>query len=337
MTTETGRAYWNVVSPWLFLLICGACVLRVPLPPLHHWWLSAVERSDRGTSSLMACGFLSTGLYVVARVVVPLFPEHLAEISARLMTWSLVAASLLALVGLKLARDWRAAAPKPGRLLATSDRTARLIGVALIVSLSVAFGSLILGDPLAIRGGLLFAVSAVASAGLAFWLIPGDVSTVGDTAQCEPLLVALKWLAVCGLVAMPVSGSFWGLLMSTHGFLRLNSPLTLLVVGALILFASSLFRAISRQSSSFVRDSPSMLGPNLVGLLPFVVVLVITAICPTLVCGPSPVDESADAVTLSAYEEAGSSRQIVAEHVPAGFDKVRDSETNLYRRRVEQH
>lgn len=339
MTTETGRAYWNVVSPWLFLLVCGACLLRLPLPPVHHWWLSSVERSDRGTASLLACGFLPTGLYVVARVVVPLFPEHLTEISPRLMTWSLVAASLLALIGLKLARDWRDASPVSlsGVPATTGDRVARLIGGALIVSLSVAFGAVILGDPLAIRGGLLIAVSAVASAGLAFWVIPDDVSAESDTAWHSSLLTALKWLAVCGLVAMPVSGTFWGLLMSMHGFLRLNAPLTLLLFSVLILSAGSHFRAISRKSLSNVRDSSVMSGPDLVGLLPFVAVLVIAATCPTLVCGPPPVDETTDGVTLNVHEDADSRRQFVAKHASADFDKVRDSETNPSRRRVEQH
>ena len=338
MTTETGRAYWNVVSPWLFLLICGACLLRIPLPPVHHWWLSTVERSDRGTSSLVACGFLPTGLYVVARIVVPLFAERLAEISTRLMTWSLVAASLLAIIGLKLARDWHGASPvsSSGFPAATGDRVARLIGVALIVSLSVAFGAVILGDPLAIRGGLLIAVSAVASAGLSFWVVSDDVIVESGTVRHCSLLTALKWLAVCGLVAMPVSGAFWGLLLSTHGFMRLNAALTLLLLCVLILFAGSLLRAISRQSSSNVRDGSSILQSDFVGLLPFVAVLVITATCPTLVCGPPPVGETADAVSLNAHENAGSHRQIVAKHAGADFDKVRDSETHPSRRRVEQ-
>ena len=339
MTTETGRAYWNVVSPWLFLLVCGACLLRVPLPPLHHWWLSTVERADRGTSSLLACGFLPTGLYVVARIVVPLFAERLAELSIRLMTWSLVAASLLALVGLKLARDWRDASPAPtsGFPVTASDRVARLIGVALIVSLSVAFSSVMLGDPLAIRGGLLISVSAVTSAGLAFWLISDDVDTTGDIVQLHPLLRALKWLAICGLVAMPISGSFWGLLMSAHGFMRLNAALTLLLVCSLVLFAGSFLRAISRRSPTAVSDHPSNLIPEVGSLLPFVAVLVVTAMCPTLVCGPPPVDKTEASVTLCINQSAGSRRRIVSSGVSANLNEVRDSEIDLYRRRVEQH
>ncbi len=339
MTTETGRAYWNVVSPWLFLLVCGACLLRIPLPPLHHWWLSTVERSDRGTSSLLACGFLPTGLYVVARVVVLLFAERLAEISTRLMALSLVAALLLAMVGLKLAREWRAASPAStsGFPATGSDRVARLIGVALIVSLSVAFGSVILGDPLAIRGGLLIAVSAVASAGLAFWLLADHVDATGDAVQLDPLFRGVKWLAVCGLVAMPVSGTFWGLLMSAHGFMRLNAAVALLLVCSLVLFASSFLRAISRQSQTSVRDLPSKRGPEYASLLPFVAVLTITATCPTLICGPPPVDETEASVTLNLNESTGSHQSVVSSDASANRDELRDSETSSYRRRVQQH
>jgi NADH:ubiquinone oxidoreductase subunit 4 (subunit M) len=339
MTTETGRAYWIVVSPWLFLLVCGACLLRIPLPPLHHWWLSTVERSDRGTSSLLACGFLPTGLYILARIVVPLFAERLAEISTRLMTLSLVVASLLAMVGLKLAREWRDAPPvSPSDFPATtSSRATRLIGVALVVSLSVAFGSVILGDPLAIRGGLLIAVSAVASAGLAFWLLTDHVDATGDAVCRDPLITALKWLTVCGLVAMPGSGSFWGLLMSAHGFMRLNAALALFLVCSLVLFGSSFLRASSRQSSTSVSDRPRKRSPEYASLLPFVAVLIITATCPTLICGPPPVDETEASVTLNHNESTGSHQSVVSSDASANRNEVRDSETNSYRRRVQQH
>lgn len=297
-TTETGRAYWNVVSPWLFLLICGSCLLRIPLPPLHHWFLLTIERSDRGTSGLMACGFLPTGLYLIARVLVPLFPERLPELSERLMTWSLLAAVLMAVAGIQLVNDWcNASSRSASAPLPANNQTARLVGVALVVSLSIAFGSIIVADSLTIRGGLLIAVSAAASAGLAFWMIADEDSPSRASTPLDQFSNSFKWLAVSGLVAMPVSGTFWGLMMSAHGFMRLNSSLTLLLSCTLILFAGSVLRSISRRTSPSERDDTPESASGIAGLLPLSAIFIVSATCPALVCGPPLDDGTAAEVT----------------------------------------
>lgn len=316
MTTETGRAYWNTISPWLFLLICGACVLRMPLPPLHHWWLQAIEHSDRGTSCLMACGFLPTGAYVIARVVGPLFPEQCVELTPRLLTWSLLAAVLLALSGLKLVTDGNARGQQlsPGKS-EIPGQTLRLIGVALLICQSLAFGALITTEPLAIRGGLLLAVSATASAGLALWLLPAQVVSDSSLRPIERATSSLKWLSACGLVATPLSGTFWGLLLVAYGFSLHSAALTLLLLLVYVIFAGTVLRAINRPSTSVEVDpTANHPAPGLIGSLPLAAVLIVSAVYPTLICGPPPLPEIA--VTASGSVESSQPSKAESEEVP---------------------
>jgi|GEM_PF-1998220 len=336
-TTETGRAHWNVVSPWLFVLICGACLMRIPLPPLHHWWLRTVERADRGTASLMACGFLPAGLYLVGRIIVPLFPERLADLSERLMIWALVAAGLLAIAGLKLAQDWRKTqlTTGSGTQAFPADLAARLLALALVVSLSIAFGAFVVANPLMIRGGLLIAVSAAASAGLSFWLLPGEDGALRSPKPRGRALPFFKWLAVCGVVAMPVSGTFWGLLMAAQGFLRLNAPVTLLLISVLILFAGSVLRSVDwRVLSCTTKDQPIPIPPGVIGLLPLSLVVIIAAVSPQLICGSAAESESDDLVLRNVLTEPGAGGRFVLDGArPRG--EVQDLETLVPMRQVQ--
>jgi NADH:ubiquinone oxidoreductase subunit 4 (subunit M) len=294
LTTEAGRAYWNTVSPWLFPVIVGACIARVALPPLHHWWLQAVEQADRATSCLIACGYCPVGIYLAARIVVPLFPERLAELSARLTAWSLIAAALLAVIGLKLADSRRdASLESASRRIPGTGQTARLIGTAMLMNLSIAFGAVILASPLTIRGGLLIAVSSTASTGLAFWLIPDDGAVARGGQRFKRMHSVLSWLVLCGLVALPVSGTFWGLLMAAHGFMRQDAALTLLLITVVMLFAGTVLRTLGRRNSAVAGGgSPGTLRCGIVGLLPLTAVVILAATSPALICGPPPQDES---------------------------------------------
>ncbi len=332
-TTETGRAYWNVVSPWLFLLICGSCLLRIPLPPLHHWFLLTIDRADRGTSALIACGFIPTGLYLIARVVVPLFPERLSELSERLMTWSLLAAVLMAVAGIQLVNAWCNASERSASApLPANNQTARLVGVALVVSLSIALGSIIVADSLTIRGGLLIAVSAAASAGLVFWMIADeDISSRAST-PLDQFSNSFKWLAVSGLVTMPVSGTFWGLMMSVHGFMQLNSSLTLLLICTLILFAGSVLRSISRRTSLSERDETPEPASGIAGLLPLATIVIVSAACPSLICGPPLDDGAAAEATQSSLQNSRSGIQLEMKALSVDHDDPLASQLLISRR-----
>ncbi len=304
MAGESGRAYWNSASPWLFVLICSACVLRVSVPPLHHWWLNAAEQSDRGTAALMACGFLPTGLYVVARIVVPLFPERLAMLGPRLLMWAMVAAVLLALAGIRLASGRDRSTED-----AASDRVRRVIGVAVVVCLAIAFGALMTAEPIGIRGALLLGVSASAAAGLAFWTLPaGNVDGIDVTLE-QRLRRALGWLAVCGLVLAPGSGSFWGLFTVLNESSRHYASLTLLLVLTCVLFAGNVLRLmLFQRSRAGDGRSRHRQTQGLIGLLPLASILVISAVSPTLICRSPP---PAEAVVVPATSKTGSASSSV--------------------------
>ena len=292
LTSEAGHAYWRSVLPWLFLLITAGCVLRIALPPLHHWWLQAMEHSDRGTAGLLACGYLPTGLYVVARIVGPLFPERCLELTPRLLTWTLLAAVALALSGWKLATAMRAGSLPPGGLKTDEPLQRRLIGLALAMCLSIGFGAMISTEPLAVRGALLLTVSASAATGLAVWLLPGSPSSDLAGRRSRRLAVVVRWLLLSGLVAVPISGTFWGLLLVAYGFSRHSALLTLLLLLSLVVFSGAVLRGLSDSSRADSDTSPNTATAGLLGMLPLTLVLITTAVAPTLICGPPPPPET---------------------------------------------
>ncbi|MHC4875346.1 MAG: hypothetical protein ACYTGL_02535 [Planctomycetota bacterium] len=305
VTSETARVFWNSVSPWLFVLICSACVLRLAVPPLHHWWLRTAEQSDRATAALIACGYLPAGLYVVARIVVPLFAERLAMLGPHLLTWAMLAAVLSALAGIRLASG-----PDRSTARLTSEHAQRIIGVALVVCLAIAFGALITVEPVAVRGALLLTVSACAGAGLAFWMLPVENASAADGPVTDRLSGAFRWLAVCGLVLAPVSGSFWGLLMVLNEYSRHSVALTLLMVLTCVVFSGRVLQmARAPWSAGIGRRSSNRQSQGLLGLLPLACILVISAVSPTLICRSPPPAETAG--TSAKSESAAVSPSIV--------------------------
>lgn len=287
--SEAGHDYWNVTGPWLFLLITFSILLRIALPPFHHWWLNAVEHGDDGTSALMACGYLPAGVYFAARIAAPLFSDHASPSTGPIQTWALVAAAVLAAIGWQLATDLRKREPATATGVTPAvDRVRRLIGTGLALFLALAFGAVVTGHPSAVRGGLLLCVSAAGSAGLAFHVLSDRSRSSEHSARSNEFASAFGWLAASGLVAAPVTGTFWGLLMVALEFLRHSFLLTLTLLTLILLFAGALLRAVASDRVLARLTVPSGTGRDLPGLIPLTGMLILSACFPTLICRTPP-------------------------------------------------
>ena len=64
--TEAAHDLWIDVSPWLFLSLCAGLLLRLPLPPFHHWWYRVSEDADSRIVAIMAVGYVPFSFYAAA-------------------------------------------------------------------------------------------------------------------------------------------------------------------------------------------------------------------------------------------------------------------------------
>ena len=65
------------------------------MPPFHHWWYRVSEHADSRIVAIMAVGYVPFSFYAAARILVPLFPEHVEQIAPRLFLWGFLAALFL--------------------------------------------------------------------------------------------------------------------------------------------------------------------------------------------------------------------------------------------------
>lgn len=289
MTDET-LDFWNAVSPWLFVLICAGVVLRIPLPPFHHWWLRTCESCDRRILPLLICGFLSTGPYLALRILPTLFPDLLAEMGSRLLSWSIVAALLIAL-----------------STLAINERK-RFLATAALVPLATAFGAVALNDLAAARGAMLVAVGVCGSLALNVLLHRGpgwdaaELFSETGTRYAVDLRRVATLLARAGLFGCPISATFWGeLLILQSVFRRSSSGGVMLVIAFFIVIVAS--RSAFRSSDSRARTSSRELSEQSISvpaMIPLIVIVAALAIAPHLVAGP--VSNSSGSMTATEGE-----------------------------------
>lgn len=316
--TDAAHDLWLAVSPWLFVALCGGLVLRLPLPPFHHWWYRVSERSDSRLIAVMAVGYVTLPFYVMVRVVVPLFPELMAEMAPRLFLWTLLSSVGLAVSAVVI--------ENPRRRLAA-------IG---IVSGTVAFGAALAGEASGRQGGLLLTVSTGGS--LALLYLSGFVARTetspepgSTTSAHDAVKRAAVMLALAGLAVVPLSGSFWGELMILDSVFRRDSTAAFWLIIAALLVALSLRRCCeSRGAKSMSNDAVrgSHLSPGVnhgLHLMPIAVILVAAAIFPQWIIGPPRSGATEDASVgsgaitqsvVSAEKNAASDRKSLARSSP---------------------
>lgn len=307
--TEAARDLWTSVSPWLFVSLCAGFLLRLPLPPFHHWWYRVSEHADSRIVAMMAVGYLPLSFYAVARILVPLFPEHVSQIAARLFLWTFLAALFLAV-----------------SVVAIENRKRKLI-TAGMVSGCVAFGAAMFGDAASIQGGLLLSISSGGSLALLHLYFvaardePGDsqrrASRANDWVRRLSVMIGLA-----GVSVIPLSGSFWGEFLILQSVFRRDATSAFWLIVAACLVAISLrhcWRAFlppnsTAEGSDAEGSTLSLADRRVVPLMPIVFVLAAAAAAPQWITGPSRTEDaengSAAFLRTTPDSAAGNSRSL---------------------------
>jgi len=299
VSSESAVAYWNVVSPWVFVLLTGAATVRLPVPPLHHAWVRLFEDGDRAAAILASAGFVTFPGYLITQIVLPLFPELQGSIGPRVFLWTLIAAVLLALSTL--------ADMNPRRRLA-------LAGTA---GLCLALGFLFLGERTGPAASQLLSISVAGSLVLLLRLDGGNWSSSGS--MSVPVVAAsvtlpletsvesaawrsvvarlLRWMGVAGIMLLPLSGSFFGLLTLLPLVARRSATCSVAILAVVVLLSMSSGRMLRRGIPQTRADGAAEVDTRppdyLLSLVPLVLILL------TLICVPGFVTGSAERPPVS--------------------------------------
>ena len=279
--TEAARDLWTSVSPWLFVSLCSGLLLRLPLPPFHHWWYRVSEHADSRVVAMMVVGYLPLSFYGVVRILVPLFPEHVAQISSRLFVWAILAALFLSVSA-----------------VAIDDPKRKLIAAGM-VSGCVAFGAAFFGDAASLQGGLLLSISSGGSLALLYlYFVAAKDESGGKLRRSSRADEWVRRLSVmiglAGVSVLPLSGSFWGEFLILQSVFRRDAAGAFWLLIAASLVAISLrhsWRVFLPTNLSFTNGSKDgsttqIAGRRVVPLMPIVFVLAAAAVSPQWVAGP---------------------------------------------------
>ncbi len=293
--TEAAHDLWMDVSPWLFLSLCAGLLLRLPIPPFHHWWYRVSEHADSRIVAIMAVGYVPFSFYAAARILVPLFPEHVEQIAPRLFLWGFLAALFLSV-----------------SIVAIENPRRKMI-TAGMVSGCLAFSSIMFGDAASTQGGLLLTVVSCGSLALLHLYFVAEKDERLEQRRLSP---ATHWvrrltvlLGLAGVSVIPLSGSFWGEFLILQSVFKRDATAAFWLIIAAFTVAISLrhcWQAFlpndSRSGGQGDHDlthSPS--NRRVVPLMPIVFVLTAAAVVPQWILGPPQMSdpENADAAFLS--------------------------------------
>jgi NADH-quinone oxidoreductase subunit M len=217
----------------LFVLFTFAALVRMGVFPLHSWLPLAFERGPLLPLALMLS--MRTGLYLLARLVIPLFPE---ASHAAMPTLTLIAltSALYGAVGALAQTDLR-----------------RLLAFWVISQSGIMLTGLVFGDADAISGSLLYWFSfATSTSGLALLISAleartgtTDIRHFGGLVTQVPMLSACFFLLGLANIAVPGSVAFVAEDMLVHGAMEKHPLLTLVMILAMVLNAISFMRAFT--------------------------------------------------------------------------------------------
>ena len=278
--TEAAHDLWMDVSPWLFLSLCAGLLLRLPMPPFHHWWYRVSEHADSRIVAIMAVGYVPFSFYAAARILVPLFPEHVEQIAPRLFLWGFLAALFLS-----------------ASILAIDNPRRKLIATGMVSS-CLAFSSIMFGDAASTQGGLLLTVASCGSLALLHLYFVAEKDErleqrpLSRATNCVRRLTVLLGLA--GVSVIPLSGSFWGEFLILQSVFKRDAAAAFWLIIAAFVVAISLrhcWRVFLPNDSQPARHNDDDLARSLssrrvVPLMPIVFVLAAAAVAPQWILGP---------------------------------------------------
>lgn len=221
LANQAALSVWETMSFVLGLLLLLGALLRVPLAPMHHWFYSTSDQADRGVTAMIVAGWMPSGLLIVTRFILPLFTKLVADLSARFVMWSALAAALLAL-----------------STLAMTNWTRRLAAYALVGS-CLAFGCLWQGTDAGTSASLLLMLGLNGSAALGLLLCSGPAGDASIEEALERRSDALNAGVVAGLWGLPLTATFSGFWLLMQQSFQTGSSDTRWLLAAFVMLAWS--------------------------------------------------------------------------------------------------
>lgn len=217
----------------LFGLFVASAFVRMGMVPLHSWLPASLEHG-----SLLSVAFLvsmRTGLYLLARLVIPAFPQATEAAMPFLTTLALFGAMY-------------------GAILAIGQfDLRRMVGFLIVSQSGIMLIGLILGDAHAVAGTLLYWLGfTVATMGLVLMIAAlrartgsSDMRELGGMVRRLPHLSAHFFLFGLATIAVPGTLAFPAEDMLIHGALEAHPLLTIVMVVAMVLNAVTVVKAFA--------------------------------------------------------------------------------------------
>lgn len=173
MATQAAHDHWELVGPWLFLLIAGGCVLRVPLPPFHPWLPAVAQQTERGTFALLLVGWMPTGMVLGLRLLATAFAPESSQLGDRVIVWCALSACGLSCASIAI------------------KEPQRRFGALMLAVGAMAFGGIWVGSTSAVHGSLLLLAGASGVGALTLLMEPSwwSRSAMDDVRDWETHLV----------------------------------------------------------------------------------------------------------------------------------------------------
>jgi NADH-quinone oxidoreductase subunit M len=222
------------VRPILFVLFSVAALVRMGVTPFHSWLPVAFERGALLPVALLVS--TRTGVYVLARLVLPAFPEAVQAARPALAILALSSAVYGALAALGQ-HDLR-----------------RLLAFWVVSQSGIMLTGLAFGGTHAVSGTLLYWIGfGLATTGLALVVAAleartgsSDVRDFGGIVRKLPMLAACFFLFGLATIAVPGTVAFVAEELLVHGALEAHPALTIFMIFAMVLNAIAFVRAFTQ-------------------------------------------------------------------------------------------
>lgn len=237
----------NTYAPWILAVFLLAFAVKTPLFPFHGWLPNAYYQAPV-TGTILLAGLLSkAGIYGIARVALPLFPDLMKAWSPVLITFATIGIFYGAFAA------WRQTDYK--RLIAYSSLShVNFILLGLFVAIQPGLNGAILQ---AFNHGITITALFI----VAWWLeqrIGTTKMQISGLAKFMPYLAWLTLFFVLSSVALPGTNSFVGELLILLGSFKWSVWLAAIVVLSVIFSAVYMLRFMQKvyfEGPTFFRDS----------------------------------------------------------------------------------
>jgi NADH-quinone oxidoreductase subunit M len=265
--------------PWIFWLLSVAALVHMGITPFHSWLPLTFQRGALLPVALLVS--MRGGLYVLARLALPAFPEVGHDAMPMLVAIALISALYGAVLGLG------------------QNNLRRLLAYWVVSQSGIMLTGFVFGDEHAVSGTLLYWLGfAMATIGLSLVLAAlearagtVEIQQLGGLVRRMPNLCACFFLFGLATIAIPGTVAFAAEDMLVHGALEAHPGLTLVMIVAMVLNAVSVVRAFTVGFLGEARPLSRVQRGSLVDLLPRERVALVSLLIALIVAGiwPAPI------------------------------------------------